>query len=233
MTWLAVIVLALVCLALLIFVFKAPRGTWEAIASALLLGVAGYALQGSPGLSGTSKESSEPSAGRDAAAMVEARAKVSNRGIPDANKWVVIADGQARHGQYGTAAEVLRGAIEADPKNSEAWLAMANALLAHADGQLTAPTLYAYRRAALADPDAPGPPFFLGLAFVQNGQFADARALWAGVVERAPANAKWKPLLARQIAALDALIAAQKQAGSSAGAQPGAQPPLPPATSAP
>lgn len=223
MTWVVVIGLAVLVMAFLLFVLKVPRGAREAVASALLLGLAGYVAQGHPALGGAPKAASEPVSG-DAAAMVEARSKVTNSGIPPNNRWVVIADGLARNGQYADAAEILRGAIEADPKNTEAWLAMANALVAHADNTLTPAALYAYRRAIATDPNAPGPPFFLGLAYAQEGQLAEARALWAGAVERAPANARWREPLAEQLVRLDAVIAAQKAQSATPAQNPTARP---------
>ncbi|WP_404481948.1 tetratricopeptide repeat protein [Novosphingobium sp. BL-52-GroH] len=209
MTWVLVIGLALVVLAVLLFVLKVPRGGREAVASALLLGIAGYVTQGSPGLAGAPKEARETVSGNPAA-LVEARSKVTNSGIPTTNRWVVTSDAFARNGDYASAAEVLRIAVEEDPKSSEAWLAMANALVGHADGMLTPAASYAYRRAIAAEPNAPGPPFFLGLAFAEEGRLAEARALWAGVVERAPADAAYRAPLAGQIERLDAVIAAQK-----------------------
>lgn len=208
MTWILVIGLALVVLALLLFVFKVPRGGREAVASALLLGIAGYVTQGHANLAGAPTEAREAVSGNPAA-MVEARSKVTNSGIPTTNRWVVTADAFARNGDYAAAAELLRIAVEKDPKSSEAWLAMANALVGHADGTLTPGASYAYRRAIAADSDAPGPPFFLGLAFAQEGRLSDARALWAGVVERAPADAAYRAPMIAQLERIDAVIAAQ------------------------
>lgn len=218
MTWVLVIGLALLVLAVLVFVLKVPKGAREAVASALLLGIAGYVTQGSPGLAGTSKDSAEPMSANPAA-MVDARAKVTEKGIPPNNQWVVIADGLARNGRYADAAEVLRGAVEADPKNSEAWLAMANALVGHADNSLTPAALYAYRRAARAAPDEPGPPFFLGLALAQEGRLAEARTLWADLVARSPEDAPWRAPISEQVKRLDAVIAAQNAESPQAGVQ--------------
>ena len=208
MTWAFVIALAAIAFVLVVFVFKAPGGTREAVAAALVLGIAGYAVQGRPQQPSAPREASESVSG-NSAALVEARIKVTDKGIPPNNKWVVIADGLARNGHYADAAEVLRGAIAKNPKNSEAWLAMANALMAHSDGTLTPASLYAFRQAALSDPANPGPPFFLGLAFLQGGRVAEARSLWADLVARAPADAPWRAALARQLEQLDAVIAAQ------------------------
>lgn len=219
MTWVLIAGLALLAFMLIVFVLKAPRGTREAVAAALLLGIAGYVMQGRPGLPGTSKESAEP-VSADPAALVEARLKVTNKNIPPNNRWVVIADGLARNGQYADAAEVLRGAVEKDPKNSEAWLAMGNALMAHSQGMLTPAALYSYRRAAKADPDNPGPPFFLGMALLQAGRVAEARSLWADLLARAPENAPWRLPLALQLRRLDALLSGQTGALPGPPSQP-------------
>ena len=208
MTWVLVALLAVVAFAVIAFVLKAPRNGREAIAAALVLGIAGYALQASPGLPGAPKPAAEEIS-KSASAMVEARGKVSDSSIPTSDRWFVIADGLARNGRYADAAEILRGSVEANPGNPEGWLAMGNALVAHADGMLTPAALYAFRRAARADPAAPGPPFFLGLAFAQSGRYAEARQLWAGLLARTPADAPWRGPLADQLKRLDAFIGAQ------------------------
>ena len=209
MTWVLVIALAVAAFALIAFVFKAPRGTLEAVGAALILGIAGYVTQGSPAQPGSPTRGAEP-VSADPAALVDARSRVSDREVPPSNQWVVIADGLARNGRFADAAQVLRGAVRSDPRDSEAWLAMANALMAHADGMLTPASLYAYRRAATADPDNPGPPFFLGLAMAQSGRFAEARTLWAGLLAGSPEDAPWRPLLAQQLEKLDAMLAGEE-----------------------
>ena len=55
MIWAVVIGLALAAFVTLAVVFKVPRKGWEAIGAALLLGIAGYALQGSPNQPGAPK----------------------------------------------------------------------------------------------------------------------------------------------------------------------------------
>jgi cytochrome c-type biogenesis protein CcmH len=139
---------------------------------------------------------------------VAARQKLSGS-PPGANKWLVVADAMARNGQYADAAEMLRGAVEQNPKDSDAWLAMANALVSHADGRLSPAAILAFRRAAAAAPESPGPPFFLGLAMAQSGRFQEARQMWAEVLARSPADAPWRGDLTAKLEQLDQLIAAQ------------------------
>lgn len=218
MTWAVVILTALAAFALAVLL-RAPRKGWEAIGAALLVGIAGYAFQASPGLPGAPKESAEQAA-KSGAALVEARqqlaqAQASGQGL---NRWLVIGDALARNGQYGEAAGVILGAVEKEPKNADAWLALANSLVGHAEGNLTPAAFYAFGRAAQADPMHPGPPFFLGLAMAQSGKLVEARGIWAQLLARSPADAPWRADLAERLQRLDAFIA--MQAAQTAGPQP-------------
>lgn len=210
MTWVFVFLLAVLAFALA-FLLKAPRKGWEAIGAALLLGIAGYGLQGHPGMAGAPKAPAQTVA-NNPAALVEARKSLSGEASVAGDNWIVVADAFARNGQYANASSVLLGAVEKDPRNGEAWLAMANALVSHADGQLTPAALYAFQHSASAAPDNPGPPFFLGLALAQSGRLAEARRLWGELLERTPADAPWRADLETRIARLDAFIAERGQA---------------------
>lgn len=211
MSWVLAIGLALAAFVVLAFVLKAPRSGWEAIGAALLLGIAGYGLQASPGLEGAPKPPAQQ-IDSDPGALVAARSAVSDSELPPSNKWVVIADAMSRNGQFANAAQVLLGAVDDDPKDGEAWLALANALVSHADGILTPAALYAFQKAADAEPEHPGPPFFLGLAMAQSGRFAEARALWSELLDRTPPDAPWRENLEMQLGRLDGIMAQQEAA---------------------
>jgi cytochrome c-type biogenesis protein CcmH len=212
MIWIWVVALGLAGFGLLVLVLKVPRKSWEAIGAALLLGLTGFALQADPALLGAPKEA-EQRADKSGAALVEARQQLSGNGaMPNQpNQWMVISDAMARNGQFGNAAGVVLGAVENDPNNADAWLSLANNLVAHADGVLTPAAFYAYRRAATADPQHPGPKFFLGLALAGNGRLSEGRAQWAELLAKAPADAPWKADLTKRLQRLDAFIAAQSQ----------------------
>lgn len=216
--WVGAFLLAVLAFVIAAFVLKAPRKGWEAIGAALMLGLTGYALQGSPALPGAAKEAEETSA-KGAKALVAARQELAkgNGAVPD--NWIVVSDAFARNGQFGDAAGVVLGAIDKDANNADAWLALANNLVGHAQGSLTPAALYAYRRASAADPAHPGPPFFLGLALAQNGKLVEGRALWAALVAKAPQDATWKAGLQARLAELDAFIARQNAANGPVAGQ--------------
>jgi cytochrome c-type biogenesis protein CcmH len=207
MSWVLAGGLAALAFAAAVLAMKAPRAGWEAIGAALLLGIAGYGLQGSPGVPGAPREPAQTIAG-DPAAAVEARKALGGTAAQGSN-WLMTADAFARRGQYADAAGILKGVVEEEPKNAEAWLALANALVGHAEGVLSPASLHAFRHAAEAAPDSPGPPFFLGLALAQSGRLAEARALWADTLQRSPADAPWRADLEQRLARLDGIIAQQ------------------------
>lgn len=216
MSWVWILLLTAGALGLVLLLLRRQgksRAGWEAIAAALLLGVAGYGLQGSPGLSGAPKEPAEKIAG-DPAASVAARKSLDGDSVVPGNNWVVVADALARHGQYADAAGVLKGAVEKNPRDGDAWLALANALVAHAEGTLSPAALYAYRHAASANPTHPGPPFFLGLSLAQSGRLVEARGLWANLLASSPPDAPWRADLEDRLRRLDVLIARQGSAGT-------------------
>lgn len=204
MSWLLAGIAALAVFAAMVL-FKAPRKGWEAIGAALLAGLAGYAMQANPGLPGKPTAVAESAAPDAAAALPARRGLAGEEGLPG-NNWVLIADAMARHGRFGDAAGVLLGAVDAQPNNGEAWLALANALVGHADGTLTPAALYAYQHAAAAAPGHPGPPFFLGMALANSGRFEDARQVWSRLLAATPADAPWRPDLAERLTKLEAFM---------------------------
>jgi cytochrome c-type biogenesis protein CcmH len=218
MSWPVIALLAvLVLLALL--AFRPARAHWRPLATALLLGLAGYALQGAPNQPGAAKARAEQ-LDTNAEAQVTARQKLAG-GDDQRDAHLTIADAMIRHGQYANAAIILRGAVEKQPGNSQAWLAMANALVGHAQGTLSPPALYAYRQALETDPQSPGPPFFLGMALIGSGRVAEGRALWVSLLARSPADAPWRANLVGQLQDLDAFLARQgAQEPAPAGAAP-------------
>jgi len=209
MTWVLAMGLALGAFAVIAFVFKVSATTRSALGATLLFGLAGYGLQASPGLPGAPKAPLQNPA-TEAAAMVEARqALAGQRQGVSGNDAMVTGDAFARHGQFADAVGIYRGAVEKNPRDAEAWLALANAMTAHADGNLTPAAMLAFRRASAAAPGNPGPPYFLGMALAQTGRYQEAREVWGRLLAASPVAAPWREELVQNLARLDGLIKEQ------------------------
>jgi cytochrome c-type biogenesis protein CcmH len=219
--WAAILGVLVLVLGALVFVAKVPRAGWEPLGAALLLALAGYAFQGKPDLPAAPRVADEAPAGEGAAAIA-ARQALSNPAAPGmdgGNHWLITADAMLRHGQFADAANLLRGAVEANPRDSDAWLGIGNALMGHAQGQLSPAALLAYGRAAAADPAAPGPPFFLGLAYARQGRFDLAGQLWRGLLARSPADAPWRARVEGALARISRIEEMERASGRNPAAQ--------------
>jgi cytochrome c-type biogenesis protein CcmH len=196
MGWLALIVMiaASVAALRLLGVRGAPL---TAGAAALLLGAAGYSLQGSPDQPGSLAQSSEA---RDVFPLTEARHAFFGNFTP-AETWLVMSEALARNGNSEDAVNILQNAVQRYPTDPQLWIGLGNALVDHARG-LTPPAQLAYERAAALAPGHPAAPFFYGLAVARSGDRAAAVELWKGILADAPKDASWRPLVEQGIAAL-------------------------------
>ena len=69
---------------------------------------------------------------------------------------------------------------------------------------LTPPAEFAYRRAAELSPGYPAAPFFFGLALARSGDRQAAVAIWKRILDHAPADASWRPLIEQGVTGLSA-----------------------------
>jgi cytochrome c-type biogenesis protein CcmH len=203
-TWALVLVAALAVFAVLVWALKLPRLGWEWVAAALLVGIAGYALQGHPGRPDAPKPPVENPETADEALLQQRQGMGAAFG--SGQSWLILADGLSRRGQYASAAEVLRTGLRQSPGDPDLWVALGNALVAHSDGFISPAAQFAFQRAASLSPEHPGPPFFMGLALAQSGRLPEARTIWAELLARAPDGAPWKGDLEARLARLDAMI---------------------------
>lgn len=203
--WLAVAALALAAFAFAAVVLRLPREGMTLFGAVLVAGLAGYAWQGSPGQPAAPKVAAVE-AGGEGEAMVDGRSALFDRTLPPPN-YLVTSDAFARRGQFGDAAALLQKGLRDNPRDLESWLALGLALVGHADGFVTPAALQAFGRARAIDPAHPGAEYFLGFAYLQSGEIVAARNVWAGLVERSPADAPWREGLTAEVARLDDMIA--------------------------
>ncbi len=204
--WFIAFGLAAVGFIALLVIGRIPRSAREISAAALLLGLAGYAWQGNPGLAGAPRASRESAGDKFDEKLAEQRRGLAERYGP-AGQWLMMSDGLGRQGKTREAANVLLSGLRATPDDSNLWLGLGNALVAHADGVVSPGADFAYRRALTLDPDGPAPRYFYGLALARNGQLQAARDLWAPLAASAPTGSKVKAELEANIARIDAMLA--------------------------
>ena len=182
-------VVALLSLALLwLMKLRGPMLTFAA--AAIAFGCAGYALQGSPGLSGQPRAS----VGRSPPMPLTGARHALTGQFDYADIWLNIADALASRGHTEQAADLLSAQVARHPGDYKLWIGLGNALTDHAR-TITPAGRYAYARAAELAPGHPAPLFFLGLAEARSGNPDGAAKLWHEVLANAPADASWRPMV--------------------------------------
>lgn len=204
--WVIAFGLAATAFLSLLFVGRIPRSTREITAAALLLGLAGYAWQGHPGLAGAPRKLVESKGEAFDEKLAEKRRGLAERFGPAA-QWMMLSDGLARQGKTKDAANVLLSGLRDTPDDANLWLGLGNALVNHADGVISPGAEFAYRRALTLDPEGPAPRYFYGFALARAGRFEAARDLWAPLADSAPAGSQVKAELESNIARIDAMLA--------------------------
>ena len=209
--WLAVLALAAFALLWLIKL-RGPMLTLAA--AAIAFGCAGYALQGSPALAGKPRIAAErspplPLSGARHALMGQ---------FDYSDTWLNMADALASRGNTEDAARLLEAQVARHPRDYKLWVGLGNALTDHAR-TITPAARLAYLRAADLAPGYPAPAFFLGLAEARSGNPEQAVRLWRGILDTAPANASWRPMVEEGVALMSQGAAnppppATNQAGS-------------------
>jgi len=196
MGWLMLLLLAAAGMGLL-WLLGVRGGLLTASAAALLLGASGYALQGRPGLPGA-----PAAAGRahEFLPLTDARHAFFGHFTP-AESWLRISEALERDGDSENAVGILQNAVKRYPGDAQLWIGLGNALVDHSRG-LTPAAELAYKRAAEVAPGYPAASFFYGLALARSGDRQGAVTLWRQILQKAPADASWRPLVQQGVAAV-------------------------------
>ena len=198
MGWLLILLLAAGGMGLL-WLLGVRGGLLTASAAALLLGASGYALQGRPGLPGAPATSGRAP---EFLPLTDARHAFFGHFTP-AESWLRMSEALERDGDSENAVGILQNAVKRYPGDPQLWIGLGNALVDHSRG-LTPPAELAYKRAAELSPDYPAAPFFYGLALARSGDRQSAVTLWRQILQKAPADASWRPLVQQGVTALSA-----------------------------
>jgi len=171
------LIVAVAAFALAVALFRLPRAHWASLVTALVFGLAGYTLQASPAMPGAPKAAVAESY-TDEWEILPARQLLVTADDKSRDPAMVTADAFARRGQFIDAAGFLRGMLDREPRDFEAWVALGNALTEQADGQLTQASVFAFRQANQLRPTSAAPGYFLGLSLIRQGRMMEARSVW-------------------------------------------------------
>jgi len=180
------------------------RGLLMFVASALMLGAAGYSRQGSPSLEGNPVTADAREINVDER-LVAFRSAIMP-GKPGDDRILAAADDRLRAGDTAGAAQVMLDAIAVDPNDAALWTGLGTNLFMHDGGKLSPSALAAFRRALALAPNDPGPVYFLGLAQAMGGNLDAGRAAWQSALALTPADAPYRADLTAQITNIEAMM---------------------------
>lgn len=207
-TLLLVLLIAAVTWAALQFGGRLGAGARAPVAAAIVLGLVGYLLVGSPNVASSTVESAEPEGFGEELGDLRG---VMGGSEGDAAQWLGMADGLMRGGRTGSAARLLQEALRRYPDNADLWIGYGSALVAHAGGSMTPASGMAFDRAAAINPAHPAPAYFTGLGLVQSGDFEGARRVWQQLLDRSPPDAPWREDLTMSLSQLPPPVAGPVQ----------------------
>ena len=165
-----------------------------------------YMKWGSPQLPGAPLATQARSAARAALDRKHGRTGRSliwNSSRMTARGWEVVAPVYMKMGRYNDAvrarANVVRILGSTAPREAE----LGEAQVAAANGVVTAEAKQSFERALKIDPSDVRAQYFVGLAAEQDGRPNDAAHIWRTMLDNAPANAPYRPLIQQSLARLE------------------------------
>ncbi|MBA3838370.1 MAG: hypothetical protein C0499_12025 [Zymomonas sp.] len=208
MGWVMLAVVTVLAAGLLV-ALRVPRLLWTTAGAALVLGCAGYAAQGRPGL-GEAKPRPQARSIETAPDLIALRTAMWGKFTVE-SQYEVAFDALMRVGDARSAVKLAIGGVTKYPDSAELWTDLGSGFVTH-DGSLSPPARFAFDRAIALAPQHPAPRFFRGLGHVQSGQLAEARADWVQALTLTPANAPYRAGIEERLAVLDQFIAMAAQA---------------------
>ncbi len=152
-----------------------------------------YLILGSPQLPGEPlaarlRASNENGSIQSLVSQVEAHVE---RNPNDGRAWEVLAPVYMRLGRFDDAVKAWHNAISLNGSSASREADLGEALVAAGSGIVTAEAKAAFDRALALDGQDVMARFYIGLAADQDGQRAEAEAIWRDLLANAPPGAPW------------------------------------------
>lgn len=188
------------------FAGKLRGAALQVTLAALMLGAAGYALQGRPDLAGSPRKG-----GLDRPAMPLTEARQAMLGTFTASeRYLLIADSFARRGNTTEELGAIRAGLKSNPNSLALRIGLANALVDHAQMMTPAAEL-AFEQARQIAPRHPAPLFFEGLAKARSGDLEQGLALFRAALARTPEGTSYRPMIEQGVAMVGNALAEQQR----------------------
>lgn len=202
--WLPVIGFAAAVFTVLLLFVPTRKQLWPVVAAAVVLGLAGYASQGSP------EQASAPAQPitaklKAADTLLQMRADMDT-GYGIGKQWLITADSYARSGKYDYSAAFIQAGLRQYPKNGDLWAGLGVVLLLAGDGEMSPPAKMAFANARKFGPRNPAPDYFEGLVETLEGRPAKTAEIWQRILDNAPDKAIWRPKLESQLGSLKTML---------------------------
>jgi cytochrome c-type biogenesis protein CcmH len=159
-----------------------------------------YILLGSPTLPGQPLVSRTPGERQTIEQMVAQVEAVLAKNPNEGRGWEVIAPIYLRLGRFDDAVKARRNALALNGESSERHAGLGEALTAAASGVVTAEAQAAFKTALALDAENVKARFYLGLAAQQDGRLGEAIETWRMLLEQAPPDAPWAPVVRNELA---------------------------------
>ena len=182
-----------------------------------------YLILGSPQMPGEPL-SARTSAQNENRTVETAIAQVEQhvaRNPDDGRAWEVLAPVYMRIGRYGDAVKALRNSLRLNGSNAAREADLGEALVAAANGVVTAEAKAQFERALVLDREDVMARFYLGMAADQDGRRAEAEAVWRDIIAKAPPGAAYLEMIRHTLERKAPTTARAPESGAAAAATPG------------
>lgn len=186
-------------------VWRRRSASLAALIALPLVAVSLYLSFGSPQLPGfpLAARSNQPPETRSIDSMVAQVEAHLERNPEDGRGWEVLAPVYMRGGRFNEAVRARSNALRLLGSTAQREADLGEAMVAAADGMVTAEAKAAFARALALDGADVKAHYYTGLAAEQDGKPEEAARIWRELLTKAPANAPYRPLVQSSLARVD------------------------------